>query len=117
MKDKRSVEERVAYHSYVGLCCSSDQDSAAYQEGWDAARDGILPTKNPYALTTYKKVYPDRVILGEVVKGAVHYPIRGGKARVDKHCLWMNGYNAWQVLFGKPFVEGGSIEYARWVFK
>jgi hypothetical protein len=101
MKDKRSVEERVAYHSYVGLCIGGEYDRAAYQEGWEAARDGILPTKNPYAIRgkLYKRAAP---------KASVE--------RMNNHCLWMYGYNAWQDMFGVA-IEGGQVEKATWVFR
>lgn len=97
MKDNRSVEERVAYRSYVGLCIDTKDDGPEVQEGWEAARDGVLPTKNPYRISTFKKVIKAK---GGFTKDIVLYPIRGGKERIDKMLRWRDGYNAWVEMFG-----------------
>jgi hypothetical protein len=111
LKDNRSIEERIAYRSYVGLL-PRDHDSAAYQEGWDAAREGKSGKDNPYKLSVYcKKAKQKQYEDGSMSNFPDKYSIRGGKERMDNMLLWMYGYNAWVEMFGSPHGRAG------WVYK
>ena len=96
MKDKRPIEERVAYQSFLGISASCDNDAAAYQEGWMAAMAGESGKSNPYAID-FTGVLEEGLTPEQLVEE--------GKKNVEQmnnHCRWMYGYNHWAEFSSTP---------------